>query len=1107
MNGLIKIIALGCLILGWHLNAHAQKLTVGEEVSIRHESPHPYVGSTQEMVTWQQEVTYTEKQAAYVALHFERLSLAQGDRLIVRSPDGSRSWEYDYRSNERGAFWSIPIYGNKVVIEIYSTNVNGGYGYIIDRIARGFSKEEMTDQGGRGDESICGSDDTQEAKCYQTSEPIVYDKSRAVARLWLNGTVNCTGWLIGDEGHLMTCWHCIENTNQANNTTVEMMAEGASCSTNCQTPGGCGGDIVANSVALVKAGNTNLDYSLVLLPTNVTSQYGFLQVRETGAVIGERIYIPQHPAGSGKRIALTSDALPDTDGFPHVVNGNSSVRIGHHADTKSGSSGSPVISYDDHLVVAVHEQGGCPNGGPNIINVLADLDYIPNNAIFINYNPCEEPYTITHITTNTLYDTDMNMPGDIFVHSGAELLIEAKIGMRQGTRILVERNARLVIDNGGVVTKGCDAPDWSGIQVLGNNQKIQPEHNATLSDADQAGIVWIDNGTVEWARTGVTAGGGYGTEFWGGLVWTNNATFFNNRKDVEFMSYKFTTNKSRFFNTTFSESPLGDPFVNTEGVTIWETDDIEFHGCTFSNKDITGIRTYDAGVRILDGCNFFINETGVSSYATYPMANKIYIGSGTGTENFFFNNKYHVNASLATGLFSQYSTGRFSLDVINNFFYGGDYGVIVDGPSNFRVAGNSFGLIPIGNWAANTGFNNIFNQNLIGCNSYDQSSNISILAIGENKQMQFLGNDFVGALAGARDFVLANSFFPGNNGAIMAMQGNPFVPAGNCFSDPGVEVDIQTWGITDYFTYYFESGEPSANCDPEPLNLGNYGKVGNGDGIFIVDCAKFGGLPSGEQDPKSEDLDVKRLQLQALIPSILTNANAQVQYYQVLAEKEAILKHLVSGALKEKDFATAETLLAGEGGKAAQWAIFGLRMDRQDYIGAAQLLGQMPVVDVIDAQFRDIQLINLQRLQNPMGFELSATQEAYLNSVADGYSPIRGYARGILGLLKDRVYFPDEYDIAEERNRQIEHFATETLKVYPVPASDQLVVVWPTLPERADAQLQVFDLLGRSYLNASLGTKETTRTLHVANLPEGVYFLIVSDKGKVVHRAKFTVQH
>jgi Pregnancy-associated plasma protein-A len=226
-------------------------------------------------------------------------------------------------------------------------------------------------------------------------------------------------------------------------------------------------------------------------------------------------------------------------------------------------------------------------------------------------DPCSPPYTVTHINANTLFGTDMNMLGDIHVHSNAELVIEAEIRMPQGTRILVERNARLVIGTGGKVTRLCN--NWEGIQVLGNSKKAQPEHDAPLTDPDQAGIVWIDGGTVEWARNGVTAGGGYGPEFWGGLIRTSNnaifqsnAIFQNNRKDVEFMSYKFAPNKSSFLNTTFIE--IGNAFDNTEGVTIWETDGILFENCIFRRKDREGIYTYDAGVSIMRPKNWTVTS-------------------------------------------------------------------------------------------------------------------------------------------------------------------------------------------------------------------------------------------------------------------------------------------------------------------------------------------------------------------------------------------------------------------------------------------------------------------------------------------------------------------
>ena len=303
------------VLLALPLVIYAQKQTVGEEVFIQYESQHPYTSGLQsDEIIWRQEIAYTDRPASYVAVHFSQFNLADGDKLILRSPNRERTWEYTSNDNERGEFWSIPIYGNRAVIEIISNSGNSSFGYVIDKIARGFTSEEL----GNTSLTICNEDDREEAKCYQESEVEVYDKSRAVARLWLNGTAVCTGWLVGDEGHLMTNQHCIENETDANNTVVEMMAEGEACSSDCETPEACEGQFVANGVQLIQ-NNGPLDYALVLLPTNASLTYGYLTMRETGAEVGERIYIPQHPKGWGKQIAVFSDNPDDAeDGFVHV---------------------------------------------------------------------------------------------------------------------------------------------------------------------------------------------------------------------------------------------------------------------------------------------------------------------------------------------------------------------------------------------------------------------------------------------------------------------------------------------------------------------------------------------------------------------------------------------------------------------------------------------------------------------------------------------------------------------------------------------------------------------------------------------------------------------
>src|SRR3990170_2451605 len=168
-------------------------------------------------------------------------------------------------------FWGIHVPGDTAIVELHARS-GGRHGYEIDRFARGYQPEEIALN---GPETICNVDDSNWAKCYQVSEPTIYSKGRAVARLLINGVSLCTGWLVGSAGHVMTNHHCIESDSDAMNTNYEFMAEGATCSTNCTSMLSCPGTIVASSATLVQT-DAPLDYSLVLLPTNPVATYGFL---------------------------------------------------------------------------------------------------------------------------------------------------------------------------------------------------------------------------------------------------------------------------------------------------------------------------------------------------------------------------------------------------------------------------------------------------------------------------------------------------------------------------------------------------------------------------------------------------------------------------------------------------------------------------------------------------------------------------------------------------------------------------------------------------------------------------------------------------------------
>lgn len=394
------------------------KVKVGEEIYEAYETSHPYTGKG---LVWQQKFYWPE--AGYIAIHFSKFDLGPGDYVMVSSKDGKFMYIYTEKGkevkgdkkgiNQISSFWATHIPGDTAVVSLYSKSKKKGYGFTIDKWVRGYEPAYIDalvlgieDENIAGIESICTSDDKQWAKCYDGTT--IYTKSKTVARLLIDGSSACTGWLLGSEGHLVTNNHCISTQSSADNTDYEFMAEGATCSTDCSSWFACPGTVVATSGTMVKTSST-LDYTLIRLPTNPTSTYGYLQLRNSLPTVGERIYIPQHPGAKGKMIAVNSDA---DGGYADIYSTNLSPcaggpgDIGYYADTEGGSSGSPVIAYTDNLVVALHHCGGCPNLGVPIPSIVTDMGTsIPANAIGGGTPPVEPDFNAALDVTGFTFTT------------------------------------------------------------------------------------------------------------------------------------------------------------------------------------------------------------------------------------------------------------------------------------------------------------------------------------------------------------------------------------------------------------------------------------------------------------------------------------------------------------------------------------------------------------------------------------------------------------------------------------------------------------------------------------------------------------------------------
>ena len=211
----------------------------------------------------------------------------------------------------------------------------------------------------------CGADESSDAVCYRTSDPVAYTRSKAIARLLINGTELCTGWRIGTKNRMLTNNHCFSNSANAYQTEVWFNYQCAIC----------GGYEVFKPTkvwgAKVLTTAHVLDYTLFTVSNfRAVQKFGYLTLDPARPGRGQQLYVPQHPAGEPTRIAgrlgdrASTCAVVDSafDGYARDSD------VSYYCDTEGGSSGSPVLSRKTNKVVALHHFGGCPNSG-----VRADL--------------------------------------------------------------------------------------------------------------------------------------------------------------------------------------------------------------------------------------------------------------------------------------------------------------------------------------------------------------------------------------------------------------------------------------------------------------------------------------------------------------------------------------------------------------------------------------------------------------------------------------------------------------------------------------------------------------------------------------------------------------
>ncbi|NQZ07713.1 MAG: trypsin-like peptidase domain-containing protein, partial [Algicola sp.] len=319
--------------------------------------------------------------AEFIKVHFSYFNLPTGAYVLVSDQTGNERYRYDGIQNNKATystekgengltqFSAMSVFGDTANITLVMPE--GAvwlkeHGIRVDRFNAGTSQAVMADGSDTPitEFSTCGVNERVDVACWESSNTVEFERTRPVARLLMGGSGLCTGWRVGNDNHMFTNNHCLDNQSTLANTEIWFNYQKTTCGGSTYA-----GTIKVTGKDLLKT-DYDLDYSLFTVNNfaNIAS-FGNYGLDPRAPSLGEIIYIPQHGAGNPKELSIESDQNASGLCEIDVVSATgraSGTDTGYFCDTTGGSSGSPVLAGSSNKVIALHHFGGCENQGVRI---------------------------------------------------------------------------------------------------------------------------------------------------------------------------------------------------------------------------------------------------------------------------------------------------------------------------------------------------------------------------------------------------------------------------------------------------------------------------------------------------------------------------------------------------------------------------------------------------------------------------------------------------------------------------------------------------------------------------------------------------------------------
>lgn len=717
-------------------------------------------------------------------------------------------------------------------------------------------------------------------------------------------------------------------------------------------------------------------------------------------------------------------------------------------------------------------------------------------------DPSLHPWVIGEDQT---WDFPFRLYQDLIIKSGTSLTITCKVFMPPNARILVEKGATLMLDEGGEITSYHSRSKWNGIELEGNkNQPPFPEHQGTLIMKNGAKVSNALNGVRNFTFDNGAQGGG--------IIQVENSEFINCRRAVELNDYPYYSylhngeSQCYFHQVSFI---IDDTLVyhNTSGAKEFFTAFNILGGITiknsyFENKLSLEERTQD--IRN-DAVYLLSSQAVISNSKFYGFRNGIKHDTYTSTPSRSINltsNEFRKNSTSIQLLRSSHNQIRNNdiTDMISYMYEHPFGGIRLRNASGIFVNNNNNTLIHCNNKIDGTVIDESDFHHKYGI-ILDNNGSLRSLNVVRNNTMSNLFSGLQTQKYNKRAHINCNTFKnnhyainvnPESPDGVLNNLGSGCEPlksrANNKFQDNFLDILSHT-SIPWHYYYWYGDPDRIPNTYGTVVVQSCYGAGGDPNYICdgVLDCATIPHIPSEEM------MTIMIADYFSMDP---TEGNSAVI---------ELNNKIVNGLIAYGDYQRLIDFYENMQTQEAYRALIGLYYEMDDDEMMNSMIDSLFISREEKLAYRSYyNFLNQHLSLKLLGDSLTPYEEQFLLNLVEDSVEVSGYAHSLLAWYKEaeysdleieQTYMPTEHLLFESAEDQ-KSFNIILKNAYPNPADDLIHLIYEISSEEVEpvlSKLEVFNIYGqRVWSQEAQGVGVFHYEVNTSNWANGVYIYKVS---------------